>query len=263
MALVSLENAELRLGGKLLFDATSLSITASDRVGLIGPNGAGKTSLLRVLSGQLEIDSGTMHTRRDVRVGYLPQDLVIDGGSPLRQYVLEAVPGRDGLEEELEAIQRELAGLDSDEEIRAMELAESLADVQGRLDGFQAHYAEHTALGILSGLGFKPEDFDRTLDEFSGGWQMRALLASLLFMQPDLLLLDEPTNHLDMPSVSWFSAFLKRYSRAFILISHDREFLNEQIARVLSFEPEGIRSYRGDYERYLTQRPGRSGSPGE
>ena len=92
------------------------------------------------------------------------------------------------------------------------------------------------------------------MGEFSGGWKMRAVLAALLFQQPDLLLLDEPTNHLDMPSVTWFSDFLQRYRRAFFLISHDREFLNEQIARVVSFEPEGVRQYSGNYERYLKQR---------
>ncbi len=107
---------------------------------------------------------------------------------------------------------------------------------------------------ILAGLGFAPSDATRDLGEFSGGWQMRAVLAALLFQQPDLLLLDEPTNHLDLPSVAWFAAYLRRYQRAFILVSHDREFLNEQISRVVSFEPEGVRQFAGNYEAYLKHR---------
>src|SRR5690606_9522375 len=110
------------------------------------------------------------------------------------------------------------------------------------------------AKGILAGLGFKPGDLERDIGELSGGWKMRAVLAALLFQRPDLLLLDEPTNHLDMPSVAWFSSFLRRYDRTFLLISHDREFLNEPIDRVLSLEPEGVRAYSGDYESYRRQR---------
>ena len=119
---------------------------------------------------------------------------------------------------------------------------------------FERFFSEHEGLRILAGLGFRPDEVDRDIGELSGGWKMRALLAALLFQQPDLLLLDEPTNHLDMPSVAWFSEFLRRYRRAFLLISHDREFLDEQIARVVSFEPEGVRQYSGNYAQYARQR---------
>src|SRR5690606_38833834 len=128
------------------------------------------------------------------------------------------------------------------------------AELHERLQHFEEHFTAHEGQRILAGLGFAPEDGERDLGEFSGGWRMRAVLAALLFQRPDLLLLDEPTNHLDMPSVGWFSAFLRRYRRAFILVCHDREFLNEQIDRVVSFEPEGVRFYSGDYESYRRQR---------
>ncbi len=114
--------------------------------------------------------------------------------------------------------------------------------------------SEHDAKKILHGLGFTQDDHQRLLSELSGGWKMRAVLASLLFQRPGLLLLDEPTNHLDMPSVAWFSRFLSSYDQALFLVSHDREFLNEQANRVVSFEPEGVRTFRGNYERYLVQR---------
>ncbi|MGB1275982.1 MAG: ABC-F family ATP-binding cassette domain-containing protein, partial [Nannocystaceae bacterium] len=129
-----------------------------------------------------------------------------------------------------------------------------IADLHDKIGHFETHFSEHQALQILSGLGFGPQDYLRPLTSFSGGWRMRGVLAALLFQRPDLLLLDEPTNHLDLPSVAWFGAFLKRYSRAFVLVCHDREFLNEQIGRVVSFEPEGVRQFVGDYETYRRQR---------
>jgi ATP-binding cassette subfamily F protein 3 len=135
-----------------------------------------------------------------------------------------------------------------------LELAGRIADLHERVAHFDGEYSEHHAKRIMAGLGFKDSDHVRDMSEFSGGWKMRAVLSSLLFQQPDLLLLDEPTNHLDMPSVAWFSGFLKRYERAFVLISHDREFLNEQITTVVSYEPEGVRSYEGDYNAYKRQR---------
>jgi ATP-binding cassette subfamily F protein 3 len=135
-----------------------------------------------------------------------------------------------------------------------MELAARIADIHDRLDHFERFFSPHEAFRILAGLGFRTEDGDRDLGELSGGWKMRAVLASLLFQQPDLLLLDEPTNHLDLPSVAWLSEFLRGYRRAFLLISHDREFLNEQIARIVSFEVEGVRQYAGDYDQYERQR---------
>jgi ATP-binding cassette subfamily F protein 3 len=135
-----------------------------------------------------------------------------------------------------------------------MDVAGRLASLHERLLHYDVHYSEHEALSILAGLGFSPGDLDRPLEQLSGGWRMRAILASLLFQQPDLLLLDEPTNHLDMPTVAWFADFLARYKRAFILICHDRDFLNEQISRVISIEQEAVRQFSGNYEQYVKQR---------
>jgi ATP-binding cassette subfamily F protein 3 len=135
-----------------------------------------------------------------------------------------------------------------------LEAAARVADLHEKIDHFERFFSEHEALAILSGLGFQPGEEDRDLGELSGGWKMRAVLAALLFQRPDVLLLDEPTNHLDMPSVAWFADFLKRWPGCFILISHDRDFLNEQVSRIVSLELEGVRSYPGNYERYLVQR---------
>jgi ATP-binding cassette subfamily F protein 3 len=256
VSLVVLENVSLSFGKKEIVRDLGLRLADGDRVGLIGPNGSGKTTLLRLLAGEQLPDHGAVRRAGGLRIGYLPQDIAVVGDRTLLDFVLSSVPGREDIADAVEAQQAELDrlttdGSDADE---TMEAATRLAELHERLTHLELHYTEHEALRILAGLGFRPEERDRDLAELSGGWKMRAVLASLLFQKPDLLLLDEPTNHLDMPSVAWFSAFLARYAGAFVLICHDREFLNEQIARVVTFEPEGVRTYKGDYESYLTQR---------
>ncbi len=240
----------------MVFDSVSLRLGNRDRIGLIGPNGSGKTTLLKVLAGQQELDDGKVTRARGVRVAWLPQDLAVASGRTLLQMILGSVPGRLALDADLAATAAELerAQAAGESEESVLELAEAIAELHERIDHFERFFGEHEALAILAGLGFAPGDEQRDVGEFSGGWKMRGVLAGLLFQRPDVLLLDEPTNHLDMPSVAWFSDFLKRWSRCFILISHDREFLNEQIDRIVSLEPEGVRSYPGNYERYLVQR---------
>ncbi len=256
MSLLVIEEATLFFADRMVFDSVSLRLGNRDRIGLIGPNGSGKTTLLKVLAGQQELDDGKVTRARGVRVGWLPQDLAVSSGRSLLQMILGSVPGRLQLDEDLAntaaELERAQAAGESDESV--LELAEAIAQLHERIDHFERFFGEHEALAILAGLGFAPGDEQRDVGEFSGGWKMRGVLAGLLFQRPDVLLLDEPTNHLDMPSVAWFSDFLKRWTRCFILISHDREFLNEQIDRIVSLEPEGVRTYPGNYERYLVQR---------
>ncbi|MEM9492304.1 MAG: ABC-F family ATP-binding cassette domain-containing protein, partial [Myxococcota bacterium] len=257
MSLLVLQDLTLSFGARFIFEDLSLRVSDSDRIGLIGPNGSGKTTLLKVIAGQQECDRGTIKQARGTRVGYLPQELAVVGGQALLDFILSSVPGRSQLDEELVSCEAELeqasAAAEPDHDLM-MALAERISDIHERIDHFEQFFSEHEAVRILAGLGFETSDHHRDLSELSGGWQMRAVLAGLLFQQPDILLLDEPTNHLDMPSVAWFSDFLKRYQRSFFLISHDREFLNEQISRVLSIEPEGFRFYTGNYDEYLRLR---------
>ncbi|MFW5876728.1 MAG: ABC-F family ATP-binding cassette domain-containing protein [Myxococcota bacterium] len=256
MSLVVCENLSLALGGRTLFDGDSLQVGDHDRIGLIGPNGTGKSSLLRILSGEISADSGQVRRRRHLRVGYLRQEVQAVSGQALLPYVVESVPGRTEVERDLNEAQAEIESAEGRAagDDRMMELAERIASATERLEHFETQFTPHRAERILMGLGFSPNELSRDVGELSGGWRMRAVLAALLFQQPDLLLLDEPTNHLDMPSVAWFSSFLQRYEGAFVLISHDREFLNEQIRRVVSLEPEGLRSYEGNFEQYRIQR---------
>ncbi|HEX5057910.1 MAG TPA: ATP-binding cassette domain-containing protein, partial [Kofleriaceae bacterium] len=256
MSLVVLDGVSLFFGDRMIFDNISLRLGHGDRIGLIGPNGSGKTTLLKVIAGEQEIDDGGVTRANGVRVGWLPQDLAIAGGRSLIDMILSSVPGRAELNDHLAATETALeqATKDGADEATVLELAGEIGELHERIDHFDRFFGEHEALTILAGLGFAPGDETRDLAEFSGGWKMRGVLAGLLFQRPDVLLLDEPTNHLDLPSVAWFGDFLKRWNRCFILISHDREFLNDQISRVVSLELEGVRSYPGNYEKYVAAR---------
>lgn len=252
MSLVIAQDLELAYGKKTLLDKASFSIGPHDRIGLVGANGTGKSSLMKILAGQLQPDGGTLTFRRGTRVGYLPQDLVTAPEGTLLDGVLAAVPGRESLEARLATTEQALAAATSEEE--QLELAAALAEQHSELDRFEELYGRHRAERILEGLGFHTSQFDRPTASLSGGWRMRAALAALLLQDPDLLLLDEPTNHLDIPTLTWFDAFLRRSRKALVLISHDRDFLNRQIDRVLSLEIEGLRSYAGNYDRYKVLR---------
>jgi ATP-binding cassette subfamily F protein 3 len=256
MSLVVVDGATLFFGDRMIFDNVSLRLGHGDRVGLIGPNGSGKTTLLKVIAGEQEIDDGSVVRANGVRVGWLPQDISIASGRTLIDMILSSVPGRKELDERLARIEVEIeeATKQGRSEEELLELAGEVGELHERIDHFDRFFGEHEAHAILAGLGFQPRDADRDLGEFSGGWKMRGVLAGLLFQQPDVLLLDEPTNHLDMPSVAWFGDFLKKWNRCFILISHDRDFLNDQINRVVSLELEGVRSYPGNYEKYVAAR---------
>ena len=262
VSLVVFENVSLGFGKKTIVNELDLRIGQGERVGLIGPNGSGKSTLLKLLFGEMRPDSGRITTARGLEVGWLPQDIALSGGRSLIEFMLASVPGREELGVHIERTEAELARVQAEVESGACELEDSglmdlatrLADLHERQIHSEMHYSEHEALTILAGLGFAPSDYRRDVGEFSGGWKMRGVLGSLLFQRPDLMLLDEPTNHLDMPSVAWLGDFLQRYRQSFLLICHDREFLDEQIERVISFEPEGVRQYRGTYGSYRRQR---------
>ena len=255
--LATVHNTTLALGGETLFDGLSLQVHEGDHIGLVGPNGSGKSSLLRMLAGTIEPDAGKIKLAPRVHVGFLPQEIESFPDQAVFPFVYDSVPGRPELRKELARQERRLVELQASGEGgegALVETASEVAELHERIADLDARFSEHDAKRILHGLGFSQQDHRRPLSELSGGWKMRAVLASLLFQKPGVLLLDEPTNHLDMPSVAWFSSFLKSYDQALFLVSHDREFLNEQVNRVVSFEPEGVRTFRGNYEQYLRQR---------
>jgi ATP-binding cassette subfamily F protein 3 len=252
MSLVIAQDLCLRYGKKVLLDNANFAIGPHDRIGLVGANGTGKSSLMKILAGVAAADSGKVQYRRKARAGYLPQDIAAAPQGNLIESVMSTVPGRDALEERLKDTEQALNAATDEQE--QLELSQSFADLHAELEEFEEKYGRHRAERILEGLGFARARFEQPTSALSGGWRMRAALAGLLLQDPDLLLLDEPTNHLDVPTLAWFDGFLKRSNKALVLISHDRDFLNRQIGRVVSLEVEGLRSYAGNYDRYKLQR---------
>ena len=252
MSLLLARELSLRYGDKVLFDGASFVLGPHDRAGLIGPNGSGKSSLLKILAGRLEPDVGQVQLVRKARAGYLPQELAELPPGSILEGVLASVPGRMQLEARIAAAQAALDAAATEEE--QVELGGELAELHEDLAHHDERYGRHRAEEILTGLGFAPSRLSRPAAELSGGWRMRAALAALLLQDPELLLLDEPTNHLDVPTLEWFDETLRRSRKALVLVSHDREFLDRHVSRILSLEPEGLRGYPGNYEDYLAAR---------
>ena len=252
MSLLHGRALSVRYGKKVLFEDANFALGHHDRVGLIGPNGSGKSTLMKILAGQKEPDAGSVQLVRKARAGYLPQELSELPQGSLIDGVLASVPGRVFLETRIAAAEGALEKAAAEDE--QVELGGELAELHEELAHHEELYGRHRAEEILSGLGFAEKQFEQPARQLSGGWKMRAALSALLLQDPELLLLDEPTNHLDVPTLEWFDGFLRRSRKALLLVSHDREFLDRQIDRVLSLEPEGIRSYAGNYERYLELR---------
>jgi len=245
MAVLSCSNVNLSFGARVILENVSFALDSNDRVGLVGSNGRGKTTLLRILARQQKADTGDIVLASGSHMGYLPQEIRVESERQLLDFVHHAAGDRHQLEADIADVERALEAADDDE--ARSEQAMHLADLHERLILFDSMYSVHEAEQILDGLGFRQKDFIRPLAEFSGGWKMRALLAQLLFLKPDLLLLDEPTNHLDLPSLAWLDGWLSSFRGAFLMISHDRDFLDRHVRRVFSLEPEGFRQYRGNY----------------
>jgi ATP-binding cassette, subfamily F, member 3 len=252
MSLVTVMKVSLNFLERQIFNEIGLQVNPVDRIGLVGRNGSGKTTLLRIIKGEIIPESGEVRIAKKSRIGYLPQDVHEAVSGPLLQSILESIPGRKNLENRLKEEEESLK-TESNKQNQS-KLGEQIAAIHQEMNRLDLEFPRHEAEKILLGLGFETADFERPVSSLSGGWKMRAALATLLYQRPDLLLLDEPTNHLDIPSVRWLVEFLQNFKGAMILVSHDREFLNKQINRVVSFETEGMRSYKGNYDFYLKAR---------
>jgi ATP-binding cassette subfamily F protein 3 len=235
--MLNLTDITVRLGGRTIIDGATAKLPPRSRVGLIGRNGAGKTTLVRVIAGMLEPDTGSVDMPRGSRLGYIAQDAPSGQSTPF-ETVLAADIERAALMHEAETSH------DPDR----------LGEIHERLNAIDAHTAPSRAARILVGLGFDEEAQHRPLDSFSGGWRMRVALASLLFSQPDLLLLDEPSNHLDLEAVLWLEDFLKSYPATIVLVSHERDFLNNVVDHILHLERGKTWLYPGGYDAFERQR---------
>ena len=237
---------------KTLFSGLTFSLAAGDRIALIGANGSGKTTLMDILAGVTLPDTGGISTKRNVSMGYLKQEPASFTGKPLLQEVLDADSEAIALMDRITAI-RQILSLETDPEKQGL-LLERLGQLDAELEAAGGDDREHEAKAVLSGLGFKQSDFLRRMGEFSGGWVMRAGLARLLFMKPDVLLLDEPTNHLDLDANLWFEKYLASFQGGVLVTSHDRAFLNQVATKVLAVEPDEVVLMKGGYDDYLVAR---------
>jgi ATP-binding cassette subfamily F protein 3 len=241
--MLSIRNLKKTVGGRTLFEEAAMQINYGERVALVGPNGAGKTTLFSIILRENEPDAGTVTRDEWTMVGFLPQEAEAVG----EETVLQVATGQAGLLPSLEATLRKL------EEAGTVDVPEYF-EAQAKYDALSNPQTEAKAKKMLRGLGYKETDFDRPAKEMSGGWIMRAHLARLLVMEPDLLMLDEPTNHLDLISLLWLQNYLKNYSGALLMISHDRQFMDELVQTVYDIDDQKLIPYTGNYSDFVRQR---------
>ena len=252
MSLVTLSGSAKSHGAQHLFDGVDLQVAAGRRIAVVGPNGAGKTTLLEIITGDQSADTGSVTRAKDLAIGYLRQEVAPSTGRRAIDEVLVGAGAVSGIERRMRHIETELT--EASEEDELAELMDEYGRLQHRFEAMGGYGMEAEARRILGGLGFAAADMERSTAEFSGGWMMRIGLARLLLQNPDLLLLDEPTNHLDLASVEWLQEFLADYAGAVILVSHDRDFINEVVNRVAELSHGTLTEYVGDYADFVEQR---------
>ena len=250
--MIRIENISKQNGHQILFIEASAALQKGEKVGLVGPNGAGKTTLFRMITGQEEPDEGQVSVDRGVTIGYFSQDVgemsgrsavaeVMDGAGPVSAIAAEL--------KELEAVMADPEGPDGLEQV-----IERYGEVQARFEELDGYALDSRAREVLAGLSFSQEMMDGDVGALSGGWKMRVALARILLMRPDAMLLDEPSNHLDLESLIWLEQFLKGYDGVLMMTSHDREFMNRIVTKIIEIDGGELTTYSGDYEFYEQQR---------
>ena len=255
--MIQLSGAGKRFGHKLLFENADWLITSRDRIGLVGGNGTGKSTLMKVLAGMDTFDYGSLTVAKGTSAGYLPQDGLTLSGRSVFAECMSVFDDLRAMETELESLTHSMSELD-----HTSAEYDAVADRYHRVEHeFRTRdgYSIESEVGrVLMGLGFSKEDWPRLTDEFSGGWQMRLALAKLLLQKPNLLLLDEPTNHLDLEARNWLEEYLQNYPHAFVLISHDRYFLDVTVNKIAEIWNKRFWFYTGNYDKFLAQKTQRN-----
>ncbi|WP_424363400.1 ABC-F family ATP-binding cassette domain-containing protein [Methylocystis parvus] len=249
--MIRVENVSKQNGSQILYIEASASLLKGEKVGLVGPNGAGKSTLFRMMVGRELPDEGQVSVDRGVTIGYFDQDV---GEMSGRSAVTEVMDGAGPVSEvaaELKELEAAMADPDQDD---MDAIIERYGEVQGRFEELDGYALEGRAREVLAGLNFTQEMMDGDVGALSGGWKMRVALARILLMRPDVMLLDEPSNHLDIESLIWLEAFLKGYEGALLMTSHDREFMNRIVSKIIEIDGGSLTTYSGDYEFYEAQR---------
>lgn len=252
--MLNIHNLSISFQGEYLFEDITFKLGAGDRIGLIGKNGAGKSTMLRILAKEQESDSGQIAADKDLKIGFLKQDIDFDFGKTVLEESYEAFKEIKQCEAKLENINTQLAERTDYESEAYNQLMIDLNDIQHQYEILGGYNYQGDTEKILQGLGFKREDFDKLTDTFSGGWRMRIELAKLLLQNNDLLLLDEPTNHLDIESIIWLENFLKTYPGAVVIVSHDKMFLDNVTNRTIEISLGRIYDYNKPYTKFLALR---------
>ncbi len=254
--MISLQNAGKRFGPRVLFLEADWLIRNREKTALVGANGTGKSTLMKVLAGLETLDYGSLQQTRGISIGYLPQEGLRLAGRTIFEECLTVFDEIRDMEREIERLGAQLTELDhASPEYESA--AERFSLTQDRFHALNGYALDAQVGAVLTGLGFTKEDWSRQTDEFSGGWQMRIALAKLLLAKPNLLLLDEPTNHLDLETRNWLEDYLKTYPFGYILISHDRYFLDVTIDRTVEIWNKRLTIYQGNYTKYLSQKDDR------
>ena len=247
--MISINNLTFEIGSRALYDEANWHIKPGDKVGLIGANGTGKSTLLRLIVGQYTPTSGTISMAKDLKIGYLNQDLLsYHSEKSILHVAMEAFERQNQLHTEIENLLKKLETDYSDE------ILNKLSDKQMEFEALDGYNIEFKAHEILAGLGFSEEEQKRPLATFSGGWRMRVMLARILLQTPDILLLDEPTNHMDLPSIKWLEGYLQAFDGAIVIVSHDRYFLDRIIKKTVESRKGKLTLYAGNYTYYLEEK---------
>ncbi|MCF6119760.1 ATP-binding cassette domain-containing protein [Mesorhizobium muleiense] len=250
--MIRLESISKQNGRQIVFIEASASLQKGEKVGLVGPNGAGKTTLFRMINGEEQPDEGQVSVDRGVTIGYFSQDV---GDMAGRSAVAEVMDGAGPVSEvaaEMGALEAAMGDPDRADEMEA--IIARYGDLQARFEELDGYALDGRAREVLDGLGFSQEMMDGDVGKLSGGWKMRVALARILLMRPDAMLLDEPSNHLDLESLIWLEQFLKNYDGALLMTSHDREFMNRIVDKVVEIDGGSLTAYSGNYEFYQQQR---------
>ncbi|OAM77472.1 ABC-F family ATP-binding cassette domain-containing protein [Devosia elaeis] len=250
--MIRLENIGKQNGKQIVFIEASAALQKGEKIGLVGPNGAGKTTLFRMITGEEAPDEGQVSIDRGTSIGYFSQDVGDMAGRPVVAEVMNGAGPVSEMMAEMAVLEAAMADPDKADEMDA--IIERYGEVQGRFQELDGYGLDGRARDVLAGLGFSQEMMDADVGALSGGWKMRVALARILLMKPDVLLLDEPSNHLDLESLIWLENFLRSYSGALLMTSHDREFMNRIVNKVLEIDAGTLTSYSGDFEFYQSQR---------
>jgi ATP-binding cassette subfamily F protein 3 len=249
LVMISISNISYFIGGRPLYEDASMFIRPDDKIGLIGLNGRGKSTLLKIINGDLSINSGSISKAKDCTIGFLNQDLLsYQTEDAILTVAMEAFKEAVDTQRQIEKILHKLETEYSDD------LVDKLTKLQEKFEHLDGYTMQAKAEEVLEGIGFTTKDLHRPLREFSGGWRMRVMLAKLLLEKPSCLMLDEPTNHLDLPSIEWVENYLRSYEGAVVIVSHDRTFLDNVITKTVEVTNQQLVTYEGNYSFYLEEK---------